>query len=139
MTGLNKTTVKTESDEESMMCLLGRLDMLPQLSLLVPQRRLLLPSHRTTRQNHHNRLIPLLLLIRRATRRSLVLLPLERSKLLAPLASLLDRRHPLRVVCLGFLARPEDVVLGYERVFECIAGLEGLAGGFEGGEFALRC
>lgn len=114
------------------MCLLCRVDMLPQLFLLVPQRRLFLAPHRPARENHHNRLIALFLFVRRAARRSLILLPLKRAVLLAPLTTLLDRRHALRVVRFRLLPRAKDVALGYEGVFEDgPAGLESFARGFK--------
>ena len=123
-----------------MMRLLRPLDMSTQLLLLFPQRRLLLSAHRPAREDHHERLVARLLAVRRAARSLLVLLALERAVLLAALTALLDRGHALRVVGLGLLPRPEDVVLGDEGVGEVTVrrGKEGLLLRLERGELALR-
>ena len=123
-----------------MMRLLRPLDMSTQLLLLFPQRRLLLSEHRAAREDHHERLVARLLAVRRAARSLLVLLALERAVLLAALAALLDRRDALRVVRLGLLARPEDVVLRDERLREVAVrgGEERLLLRLECGELALR-
>ena len=115
-------------------------DVRAKLLLLFAQARLLLPAHALAREDHHERLVPLLLAVRAAARRLLLLLALERAVLLAALTALLDRGHALRVVGLGLLPRPEDVVLGDEGVGEVAVrrGKEGLLLRLERGELALR-
>lgn len=120
-----------------MTTLLRPIDMRPQLLLLLPQRRLLLPPHRTTREDHHQRLVPRLLPVRRAARRVLVLLALHRPELLAPLAAFGDRRHPLLVVRLRLLPRPQDIVLRYEGVVGGAGLREDLFICLQRGEFAF--
>ena len=92
--------------------------MCTQLLLLFPQRRLLLATHRATGKYHHERLVARLLAVRRAARRRLVLLALERAVLLTPFAALFDRGDALGVVCFRLLPRAEDVVLGDECLCE---------------------
>ena len=101
-----------------MAALLRLLYMCPQFSLLISQTRLLLPLDRAALHDHHKRLIPRLLAVRRATRCGLVLLALERSVLFSSFASLLNRRDTLGVVRFRLLAGSKDVVLGDERVSE---------------------
>lgn len=134
-----QTTTKTSKRQSTllMMRLLRFINMCPQLPLLIPQRRFLLPRHLLTPHDHHNRLIPLLLPIRRTARLRLILLALQRPILLPPLPTLLDRRHPLLVVLLRFLTRPKDIVLGDESVGGTVLRIQDLFAGFEGGEFAF--
>ena len=123
------------------MRLFGALDVCAQLLLLFAQGRLLLAPHRARGEDHHERLVACLLTVRRAARRGLVFLALERAVLLAALAALLDRRDALCVIRLGFLARPEDVILGDERLREVPVRRreERLLLRLERRELALRC
>ena len=74
------------------------------------QRLLLLSPDTLAAHDHHDRLVARLLAVRRAARRP-VLLALLRAELFSALAPSRYRRHPLLVVCLGLLARAEDVAL----------------------------
>jgi hypothetical protein len=94
-----------------MMRLLGSIYMCPQLLLLLPQRRLLLPLHSPATKDHHDRFISRLLPISGTAGRLLVLLPLVRSKLLAPLTPFRNGCHSLCVVRLCLFTWTEDVVL----------------------------
>lgn len=119
-----------------MISLLRLINMRPQLPLLLSQRRLLLTFDRTTGDDHHNWLIPRLLLVRRTARLILLLLALQRTELLSSFTTLLDRRDTFSVVCLGFLFGSQDVHFRDESVF--VAGLgKGLFLSLESGEFAF--
>ena len=122
------------------MRLLRPLNVSTQLLLLLPQGCLFLATNRAAGKNHHERLVARLLAIRRAAGRGLRLLAFERAILLATLATLLDRRHALRIVRLGFLARPENVILGYEGLCEVpvTGGEKRFLLRLKRGKFALR-
>jgi len=121
------------------MRLLPPLDMRTQPFLLLPQRLLLLPPDALAAHNHHNRLVTRLLAIRRAARRLLLSLALQRAELFPALAASRNRCHPLLVVRLGLLPRTEDVALRYECRRFVRAGRGCLLGGFERGELPLCC
>ena len=82
--------------------------------LLFFQRRPLLPPYRTATHDHHEGLIPRLLLVRRATLHFLLFLAFVRAKRLTVLSALFNRRHALRIICLGPLPRSQDIVLRNE-------------------------
>lgn len=78
--------------------------MLPQLPLFLHQARLLLPFYCFTCHYHHQRLIPLLFAIGRAT---LIVFPpfaLAGTELLSSFPAFLDGSHTFFVCCFGFLS-----------------------------------
>lgn len=122
------------------MSLLRPVDMRAQTFLLLAQGLLLLPPDALAAHDHHDRLVARLFAVRRAARRVLVPLALQRAKFFSSLAPSRYRRHALLVVRLGLLARAEDVVLRDERRRRIVRADRGggrLFGGFERGELAL--
>ncbi|SRR5216683_93722 len=98
-----------------MMGFLCPVDVRAQALLLLPQGLLLLAPDALAAHDHHNRLVARLFAVRRAARRLLLPLALQRAELFSALATPRDRCHALFVIRLCLLAWSENVVLRDER------------------------
>ena len=91
--------------------LLGLRNVLAQTLALLAQRSVLLAAHAKAVRDHLEVLVARLLAVGRTAGHLLVLLALLAAKLAAALAALVDGAHALLVVCLGLLARAQNVGL----------------------------
>ncbi len=122
------------------MGLLRPVDMRAQAFLLLPQGLLLFASDAFAAHDHHYRLVARFLAVRRAARRLLIVLALQRAELFPTFAAARYRRHAFLVVRFRLLTRAENVAFRDESWGVARARRRGgrLFGGFERREFALR-